>query len=165
MQLVQVTFEQALGDAILGGYRLACAMLHDPTEAEDVVQEAALKAWRKQSQLRPGSDLMPWFLGIVANECRSRRRTRWWSVVRVGDWSAHAGSAAPAAPESVTDLRRALLALPELDRLVVSLYFYLDLPLDEVARAAGISPDAARGRLYRAIQRLRPGVEVEEALR
>jgi hypothetical protein len=81
MQLVQATFERTLGDAILPGYRLACAMLHDATEAEDVVQEG---------------HLMPWFLGIMANECRGRRRQRWWSVVRVGDLAALAGAAAPA---------------------------------------------------------------------
>ena len=57
-------------------------MLHDPHTAEDVVQEASLKAWRKLDQVRPGRRLKPWFLAIVANECREVRRGRWWSVLK-----------------------------------------------------------------------------------
>ena len=41
---------------------------------------------------------------------------------------------------------------------VVVLFFYLDLPLEEVARIAGLSTSAARGRLYRSIRRLRPSL-------
>jgi DNA-directed RNA polymerase specialized sigma24 family protein len=68
--------EARLPQLLAPGFRLACALLHDAATAEDVVQEAALKAWRKAGRLRPGSDPLPWFLGIVANECRSRKRER-----------------------------------------------------------------------------------------
>jgi DNA-directed RNA polymerase specialized sigma24 family protein len=61
--------------------------------------------------------------------------------------------------------RRAILDLPPISRLVVVLFFFMDLPLEEVARIAGISTSAARGRLYRSIRRLRPGLEPEEELR
>lgn len=62
--------------------RLAHAMLHNPTEAEDVVQEATLKAWSKIGTLRAGTDFKSWFLKIVANECRQTLRSAWWKVVR-----------------------------------------------------------------------------------
>lgn len=73
-------FEILLDPLLESGYRLACGMLHDHYAAEDAVQEAALKAWRKLRQLRDGTEMRPWFLGIVANECRSTRRSRWWSL-------------------------------------------------------------------------------------
>jgi RNA polymerase sigma-70 factor (ECF subfamily) len=63
------------------------------------------------------------------------------------------------------DLRRALIQLSDRDRLVVILFFYLDLPLDEVALISGSSVSATRARLYRSIRRLRPDVEIEKALR
>src|ERR1700719_2569490 len=64
-------------------YRLAAVMLADRSSAEDAVQEASIKAWRKLHQLRGDSNsLRPWFLSIVANECRMTRRQRWWSVVK-----------------------------------------------------------------------------------
>jgi len=62
------------------------------------------------------------------------------------------------------DLRRAISRLGHDDRLVVVLYFYLDLPVDEVATVAGSSVGATRARLYRAIRKLRPDVAVEEEL-
>jgi RNA polymerase sigma factor (sigma-70 family) len=157
------SFGLLLQDLLLPGYRLACGMLHDAAAAEDVVQEAALKAWRKRSRLRPGSDALPWFLGIVANECRSLRRRRWWSVLPLGPREVAGPSAEPATTEGL-DLRRALRRLPAGDQLVIVLFFYLDLPLEEVARASGLTVTAARSRLYRALKKLRPEVELEEAM-
>jgi RNA polymerase sigma-70 factor (ECF subfamily) len=159
-----VPFEVWLQDLIPVGHRLACGMLHDASQAEDAVQEAAIKAWRNRARLRAGSDPRPWFLAIVANECRTLMRGRWWSTLRLPARE----PSAPAADEAVlrgADLRRAILALPPGARLVVVLFFYLDLPLDEVARVAGLSTSAARGRLYRSIKRLRPHLDPEEALR
>ena len=63
-----------------------------------------------------------------------------------------------------TDLRRALGQLSHEDRLVVVLYFYLDMPLEEVAAVVGSSVGAARARLYRAVHRLRPDLAIQEAL-
>ena len=57
-------------------------MLKDRNAAEDAVQEAALKSWRRLDRFRYGADLRPWFLAIVANECRSTRRSRWFQVIR-----------------------------------------------------------------------------------
>src|SRR4029077_17348640 len=76
-------FEVLLQPLLQPGYRLAGGMLQDHQAAQDAVQEAAFKAWRKLRRLREGSDMRPWFLGIVANECRSVRRSRWSSVVKV----------------------------------------------------------------------------------
>jgi DNA-directed RNA polymerase specialized sigma24 family protein len=71
------------------------------------VQEAAFKAWRKLSRLREGSDMRPWFLGIVANECRPVMRSRWWSVVRSGGPEVRAESPDETAIANV-ELRQAL---------------------------------------------------------
>src|ERR1700694_3384331 len=67
-------------------YRLAAVMLEDRSTAEDAVQEASIKAWRKLGQLRGDTgSLRSWFLSIVANECRMVRRQRWWSVAKVAE--------------------------------------------------------------------------------
>lgn len=158
-------FGPLLQDLLIPGYRLACGMLHDSAAAEDVVQEAALKAWRKRRRLRPGSDALPWFLAIVANECRSVRRRWWWSVLPLATQELPGPSEEPSTTTTDgLDLRRALRRLPVGDQLVVVLFFYLDLPLDEVARASGLTVTAARSRLYRALKKLRPEMELEEAM-
>jgi RNA polymerase sigma-70 factor (ECF subfamily) len=140
-------------------YRLAAVMLADRTAAEDAVQEAAVKAWRKLRQFRgDATALRPWFLSIVANECRMLRRGRWWSVLKFPD----VRESEPEAPETYTDLRRALLRLSPDERLPLVLHFYLDLPLDEVARTLGVSSSAAKSRIYRAAKRLRSDLTMEE---
>jgi RNA polymerase sigma-70 factor (ECF subfamily) len=156
-------FERLLRPWIDPAYRLACVMLNDPNEAEDVVQEAAVKAWRKLSQLRDAHDPQPWFLGIVANECRSLRRTRWWSLIRI----AEVPGTVAAADERVArgeDLRRAIARLNPKQRAVLTLHYYLDLPLEQVATITEQSHSAVRSQLYRALGKMRPYLEIPEAL-
>ncbi|HKV87780.1 MAG TPA: RNA polymerase sigma factor [Candidatus Dormibacteraeota bacterium] len=140
-------------------FRLAITMLNDRSAAEDAVQEAALKAWRGFGHFRRGAELRPWFLSIVANECRSARRTRWWSVIRVPEvWPARAASEASA---ELMDLDTALDRLPPRHLLPLVLYYHLDLPIDEVGRVLGCSSGAARQRIHRALVALRPGMAAE----
>src|ERR1043166_826292 len=96
-------------------YRLAAVMLADRTAAEDAVQEAAVKAWRKLRQLRgEEGSLRPWFLSIVATEGRVAGRGRWWWFLKF----AEVREPESEAPEnSYTDLRRALLRLSPDERL------------------------------------------------
>src|SRR5207253_11227290 len=72
-----------VGRLIEPAYRLAFGMLHDREAAEDAVQEATFKAWTRLENVRPGWSIRPWFFGIVANQCRTIRRGRWWSVVKI----------------------------------------------------------------------------------
>src|SRR5207302_641357 len=121
-------------------------MLADRAAAEDAVQEASIKAWRKIRQLRGDTaSLRSWFLSIVANECRMSRRTRWWSVIKLAEVRVPEALGSG----SYTDLHRALLRLSPDERLPLVLHFYLDLPLDEVARTLRVSPSAAKSRIYR----------------
>ena len=160
--------EQAFTDLLVPlvepGYRLACAMLHDPQAAHDVMQEASLTAWRKYGRLRERERLRSWFLGIVANECRNARRRKWVAGVNLG--LPPKLSVRPAEDRIVAgaDVRRALARLPHRDRVVVALFFYLDLPLEEVAVTVGASVGATRARLYRSIRRMRPDLAIQEAL-
>ena len=145
-------------------YRLAAVMLADPSTAEDAVQEASIKAWRKLGQLRgDAGSLRSWFLSIVANECRMVRRQRWWSVAKVAEVvPLHDGS--DSFSEVSSDLKTALLRLSPDEQLPLVLYFYLDLPLDEVARTLGISPAAAKSRIYRTARKLRSDLTLEEVI-
>jgi len=140
-------------------YRLAAVMLGDRSAAEDAVQEASIKAWRKLRQLRGDvHSLKAWFLSIVANECRMARRTRWFSVIKVADVPPQRQEEY----ESSSDLHRALMRLAPDERLPLVLHFYLDLPLDEVAKTLRVSQSAAKSRIYRAAKRLRADLTMEE---
>ena len=143
-----------VGPLIEPGFKLAAVMLRDTEEARDVVQEACLIAWRKLAHVRTEGGLRPWFLAIVANQCRTRRRARWWSVITL--------PAIRLEPElsrgdvdSDLDLDRELRKLSATERAALLLFFYMDLPLVEVARVLRISSHAAKSRVHRAVVKLR----------
>src|SRR5215469_11526600 len=162
MAMDMASFELALEEAIGPAYRLACGMVHDGHAAEDLVQEAAVKAWRKRHQLRPGTPLRPWFLGIDANQCRGHFRHRWTSVLKQADVVVESSSGDL---DAHADLRRELLRLGADDRLIVVLHVHLDMSLEDVAAVTGKSLSAVRGRFYRAIRKLRIRLELQEAVR
>jgi RNA polymerase sigma-70 factor, ECF subfamily len=160
----EVAFELLLEPLLGQAYRLACGLLHDHQAAEDAVQEAAFNAWRKLPQLREGSEMRPWFFAIVANECRSARRSRWWSVIRA------------VVPEPISEpqdeaivagveLRQALRAMDANRRLVLVLHWYLDLPVNDIAAITGLSLRGAETRLLRATNELRKRMEANRGRR
>ena len=153
------SFSRLIEPLLDQAYRLAAVMLGNRHAAEDAVQEASIKAWRKVKQLRGDvTSVRPWFLSIVANECRMARRTRWWSVIKVADVDVPPADA----PEIRSDLHQALLRLSPDERLPLVLHFYLDLSLEDLARTLGISASAAKSRVYRAAKRLRADLTIEE---
>jgi RNA polymerase sigma factor (sigma-70 family) len=151
-------FDALIGPHLEAGYRTALAILQDPHQAQDAVQESAFKAWRNLHQLHEGSPARPWFLAIVANQCRSERRGRWWSVIRMPEVTQNIRTGG----ESHTlDIGRELAKLPREDRLALFLHFYLDLSLEEVGAVLGVSAGGAKTRVYRAAKKLRPGLEMD----
>ena len=147
-------FEEVLRPVIQPAYRLALAMLGEPGAAEDAVQQMALQGWRHRHRIRPElGTVRPWFLAIVANQCRMARRERWWSVLRLAE---PAGGALRERDLAASlDLRQKIGRLPHSDRLLIHLYFVLDLPAAEVAQVLGVRVGAVKSRLHRLTQRLR----------
>lgn len=141
--------------------RVARALLGDPAEAEDVVQEAALRGWRKIANLRVGTEFRPWFLGIVVRQVRTVQRSRWWTLIRLAD---------PASRRPISedhwlegeDLRRAIFRLPRSQREAILLHFYLDLRVPEVAAALGLSVAGVKSRINRALRHLRADIAIAE---
>jgi len=153
-------FMQALDPLLPIGYRLAFAMLRNRNEAEDVVQDAALNAWGHRDSFRAGNPMRPWFLAIVANQCRQAVRTKWWSVVRRPDLASGSTAESERGQDDTEGLKRGLLKLNDRDRLVLVLRYYLDMSFDDVASTLHISSQAARVRTHRALARLRPFMDV-----
>jgi RNA polymerase sigma-70 factor (ECF subfamily) len=67
-----------------------------------------------------------------------------------------------AGPEQSLDMEGAIGRLSPDDRAILHLHYYLDLPMEEVARVLGIRPATGRTRLYSAAQRLRPDQDLME---
>lgn len=144
-------------------FRSAYLAVGSPTDAEEVAQEAFIKAYRALPTFRPGSAFRPWLLRIVANEASNRRRSagRRAHLESRAVNAAITGDAAPS-PESVVEAeeeRRALLLainqLGEEDRMVIGHRFVLELSVAECAAALGCAEGTVKSRLSRAVARLR----------
>src|SRR5438552_18378777 len=120
-------FEALIGPLVEPGLRLAFSMLGNRSEAEDATQDAITKAWRSLSRLRDRSQVRPWFLAIVANQCRNVRRTRWFRTVRL---PAFFQPTAAATEMDRIDIERALGRLSMGNRQILFMHYYLDLPID-----------------------------------
>jgi RNA polymerase sigma-70 factor (ECF subfamily) len=124
-------------------------------EAEDVVQEALVRAWIQSDRGRPIETLRAWVGVVAVNLARSRlrrirveRRAKAVLFPRRSEIEP-ADTAAPG-PDVAIDLRRVVRQLPRRQREVVILHYYLDLGVDELARALGISQGTAKKALHRA---------------
>jgi len=162
----------AAWEGLVGGhqdavFRLAYLLLADADEAEDVAQEAFVRAFQALDRFDASRPLRPWLLGITANLARNRRRSagRYWAAVQ-RLFREH-----PEPPASVEDtslqrleskqLWQAVQRLGPADQQVIYLRYFLDLPEAEMAAALQVAPGTVKSRLHRALNRLRPIVERE----
>ncbi|MEX0630281.1 MAG: RNA polymerase sigma factor [Chloroflexota bacterium] len=163
VRLSEASREQAfltLADAHLdASYRLAAAILGDRSEAEDATQDALVVAWRRWSQLRDPSRFEAWFHRILVNTCRDRLR----QTVRRRSVDLSGELAGPSDPTAELDdhdqIGRALARLSPDHRIVVTLRYSLDLPIDEIARRLGIPAGTVSSRLHNALRQMRTGVD------
>ncbi|MBS0343591.1 MAG: sigma-70 family RNA polymerase sigma factor [Proteobacteria bacterium] len=156
-------FERRVLPHLDAGYNLARWLLRGDTQAEDAVQEAALRAMRYFDTLREG-DARPWFLGIVRRTCfDALARTRQWPQA-LGDEDGEAHDTADSTPgpdallyerEVGARVDAALRALPPPLREVVVLRELEGLDYAAIARIAGVPVGTVMSRLSRARERLR----------
>ncbi|MGH3716716.1 MAG: RNA polymerase sigma factor [Micromonosporaceae bacterium] len=132
-------------------------------DADDVVQDALVKAYRALGRFRDGAAFRPWLLRIVANETRNlhrsaRRRTGRESVVGVLAEGADPASAA-LSTERRAELVAALRRLSEPYRLVVTCRYLLDLDEADTAVVLGWPRGTVKSRLHRALRQLQQLVD------
>lgn len=143
-------------------HALAYHKLGNFHDAEEVAQETFLKAYQRLSSLRNPCAFAGWLYVICANCCRGwmrERRKKKEAVVPLGQLSKGAIADSSYAEYThqmrVQSVREAVDNLPESEKTVVSLHYLGGLSSREISRFLGISPGAARMRLYRARERLR----------
>ena len=137
--------------------RLAGLITRDADQAQDAVQTALERAWRKRGTVRDAASLRAWLDRIVARE--AIRQTRGGGPLGMvlrrtpHEW---AELVAPVPePSEMAGLREALARLSPDHRAVIALHLYAGYSVDETARVLGVPFDTVRSRLRAARDRLR----------
>ncbi|WP_233513623.1 RNA polymerase sigma factor [Micromonospora craterilacus] len=140
------------------------------SDAEDVIQEAFVKAYRKLSRYRGDSSFRSWLLAIVANETRNLHRSRdrrQGLVLRAArvdpgaDIAEDDAVGGVLAGERRAALVRALRSLPAKDREVIVCRYFLDLSEDETVTMLGWPRGTVKSRTSRALVKLRGLLDAE----
>ena len=144
-------------------HNLAVYLTRNGSEAQDLVQETYLRAFRFSHRFQPGTHLRAWLFQIMRNTFLTfyRLREREAAIAENGvpDWDVPMFHDAPEedsrATEAHTDLERAMRRLPEEFRTVLLLAEVEGLPLEEVARVMACPVGTVKSRIFRAKERLR----------
>ena len=157
-----VEFARLVDARLDSAYRVATFILGgDRSEAEDAVNDAALRAWEHFGDLRNAATFEAWFTRIVVNTCRDRLHEKRIRPLTVADPIA---GTAPDHAEAIvrTDaLERAMLALPLKHRVVVALRYVGDYSLDEIAVRTGDRLGTVKSRLHYALRAMRAALDAE----
>lgn len=148
-------------------FRLAYLLTGDASDAEDVAQEAFIRAYRSLGRFDLARPWRPWVLSIAANLARNRRRS-------IGRYFANLQRFARLNPEPMLNpegeyseqqraqaLWQAVRRLEAGDQEVIYLRYFLELPVEETAVVLQVAAGTVKSRLHRALKRLRVVVEAE----
>jgi RNA polymerase sigma-70 factor (ECF subfamily) len=130
----------------------ARTLCHDNELAEDLAQEALLKAWQCRDQFQPGTNLRAWLATILRNRFYSLGRRRKWQA----DYDPEIIERTLVAPDDqhaiveLEDVRRALAMLPDFQREALILVGAGGMSYDEVAQIAGCPLGTVKSRVRRA---------------
>jgi RNA polymerase sigma-70 factor (ECF subfamily) len=143
-------------------FRFAFWLARDRGVAEDVVQEAFLRAWRSRESLADAAAAKPWLLTIIRREhARLFERKRHETVPLdelVADGSPEL--AAEDTDQETLDLRRAIFTLEADYREPLVMQVLMGLSTQEIADQLGLTQAAVLSRLFRARQKLRASLGV-----
>jgi RNA polymerase sigma-70 factor (ECF subfamily) len=133
---------------------------------EEVTQEIFVAAWQQLPRYRPEAPLQMWLFAIARHKCQQvyRNRARRQAIARlcVEEIRARSHSECPPSPDAVVTqasqaarLATCLSQLREIDRIILTMWYWRELPISDIADIMGKSVAAVRKRLLRAQQRLK----------
>ena len=164
---VHAEFEELLSPILSMAYGTAVRLTRDRTEAEDLIQDAALLAYRAFASFQPGTNFKAWFFRILTNAFYSRHRKdkhekanisaedvpALYLYTKTAEAGLHSQQSDPASvlmdKLDSEEVGAALEELPEEYRLVATLYFIEDFSYQQIADVLRCPVGTVRSRLHR----------------
>ena len=155
-------------------YSIAMSLMHNPTDAADMTQEAFIRLLRSLGTYRAETKFTTWLYRLVTNICLDGLRRRGRTVDSLDEpASTQAGDDAQTAGErladtdrwtqpeeeielreSATEVRAALVSLPAAQRLALTLHYFEDLRYEDIAEVMGLPLNTVKSHIRRGKERL-----------
>jgi RNA polymerase sigma-70 factor (ECF subfamily) len=137
-------------------FAIAYGILQSREEAEDVVQDALVKAWKTRWRVRDPEKFPAWLATIARHRAHDIfRRRRTVPLSTIDEVIEPSSAAEPNGSELDQQLRSALAALPELHRAALTLRYFEEMDYRSIENILGLSNGALRGILGRALASMR----------
>ena len=141
-------------------YWLVRKMVIDHDDSDDVTQEVFIKVHRSIESFRSDAQLFTWIYRIATNECLSflqKKRRRFF--IPIGDVTGELTSKVESTPSMEGDeiqkkLQKAILTLPDKQRLVFNLKYFEEMPYEQMAEVTGTSEGALKASYHLAVKKI-----------
>lgn len=144
-------------------FRLALSCLHNLHQADDIVQDVFLKLYKTLQKEKDIGNIKGWLYKTTIRTCLDFKKSFWNKV-----FSKKEEVDLPFMEEKTIfeedvfkDLNKNLKKLPPKQRVAISLRFYKDMPIKEIAENMGISESSIKTHISRGIRKLRKIMEVK----
>ncbi len=149
-------FDQKVGVFHQDMYRYAAWLCRDKAIAEDVVQEALLRAWKSLDSLRDDAAAKPWLLTIVRRENARYFERKRIETVDIDNLTASQSALLSEQPDDdLSDMREAIFSLEDDYREPLVLQVLMGFSTNEIAKQMGLKQGAVLTRLHRARTKLK----------
>lgn len=145
-------------------YRYACAILKNPQDAEDIVQETCIKVYTNIKNIRNPEHCKAYFFKVLSNTAKTHLRRK--SLAPLTDPFPEAMQSSEDTEQTAverSDLQTALAALSEEERQIVLLSAVAGLRSREIAETIGLTAGGVRSKLSRALRKMRSSLSEQEA--
>lgn len=158
----RVAFRELVLEHSHAMFRLAWRLTSDEAAAEDIVQEAFIKAWRKLGKFRMESSFKSWLHRITVNTAmdylRKRSRRNQFEMEEP-EWDVSVNAPQESSEETQLDIRRqtqtAMMDLSEVERSALMLKHFEGYSIDEISQMLEITTGACKQTIFRAVKKMR----------
>lgn len=140
-------------------YSVAYSYMKNQSDANDIMQDVFLKFYQQMDRLEDESRYRPWLITVTANTCKNSLRSGWFSRTFFTEDIGEIPYDEDFGEES--DLFRAVMKLPEKERIPVHLFYYEGCSTPEISKMLNIKESTVRVRLMRAREKLKKYLKEE----
>lgn len=148
----EITFKKELVAAIPHLRAFARSLCNDPTQADDLAQEALAKAWKARNSFEPGTSIKAWTFMILRNQFYSEKRRSWRTAPLDMEMAENTlvANDNPTVPMELLELRAALAKLPDDQREALILVGAGGMAYEEAAQVCQCAVGTIKSRVSRA---------------